>query len=80
MAVVADWLCGRVHNRVGSHPLIPAVSPSVPALHTAKAQAVIRSLQNHRHQSRDLLSPPHFTNSYCAQVEEMAHSLSLLQL
>ena len=63
IAVVADWLCGRAHDRVGSHPLSPAAPPSVPGFHTAKAATVIRSLQNHHHphhHGRDLLPPPRF--------------------
>lgn len=79
-AIVADWLCGRVHDRVGSHPLSPAAPPSVPMFHTAKAQAVIKSLQNQHHQGKDLLSPSYFTNRFFAQVEDMTHRLSLLQL
>lgn len=42
---MADWLSGRMHDRVGSHPLSPTAPPCVPRFHTANAQAVIRSLQ-----------------------------------
>lgn len=38
IAAVADWLCGR---RVGSHPLSPAMPPSMPRFHTARAPRYI---------------------------------------
>lgn len=66
IAVVADWLCGRMDDRVGSHPLNPAAPPSVPRLHTAKAPAASVSLQNQQLVGRDLLSPLYLRLLSCA--------------
>lgn len=68
IALVADWLSGRTHDREGSHLLSPAALPSVPRFHTAKAPAVIRRLQNHHHLSRGLLCLPRFINGYFPAV------------